>query len=1062
MYRNTQHNIISHLTRLVIASCMLAACVDEDELLSPWPVWQQGLLVQPAIVGSNMTTRAYDYYDNNTYSINDNVPADDELKENDLGTRLDVFIAGQGSDHFWMQYHLVKGQETVQNVTANVLDQTADLLAKSWSDVEDLNHNRLVNGHDYDVYVAVNNPETNGNIASKAALMALTYENVKVHKLYGTETTGSYDASRRMLMEGHVVWTCTNEPLQRIEVPLKRAEAKVVVTVDISPAFLAQLRAETGLDTPIGTPTATAPFNGTPAWKYVNWCIDTKVFADGNDITPDLLTDPEREDMTENTLLNQQTYYYYNGKEKDEGGTLVDNTTTEVYFTDNIDDTDEYGRRYTQLYPVDASVSAPYDGRSVQRTADAVPRARLITYTYASSWGDEAQEKAPYILVSYPFYRKKAGVTEVHSSDDLVTTYNYYRIPVCDERTNTELKRNYIYKVNAIISGAGSTSFTQNETPVKLRYEVLPWTQDASEEVKVKGEQFHYFYVTPTTYTLRGDDTQSVNLNYYAATGDVVKFRNLQVYYYNSSGTRVDIYGGTADERNAVFTTKSLTGNNNAGKNYNVTINNDGTISVSSDALVNRAVKYISFTAYMTYTDENNVTQTITEDITIKHFPLDNIQNVEGSWSSKYSSYTMGEQDVTETTYNPAIGETWKNDAGYSKIEEECNSTDQYISRTDRVAGNANNYDTREIVESNQTEFQNNVTSNNNNTRNTRRRNANSEANNYNGYWGENPVLSNSSNYDFSIDGATVATREQFLANATTNSNRQNANSRNNANTYGNGYFGLDPVEVNSSEEYDYYTSNWSIWGTTYTYYKYSSYWHREGNNTTRYYKYSNYYKYAYYRTTYYRNKYTHTVRKMVPTVTSDWVMWGIQDGTTSDGNFNAKVYYNGSCYNISDHDSRGTNNSNLTNNHMYILQISSTSDQYVLGHAVLDGNFQSQDHVVSPALMIASQLGAVSLFNNAQNAAKHCGKYMEVGTDKTKYVGWRLPTKEEINVIIGYQNDNKYAETIVTVLGGQYYWTLDGTAAYVTGGSGGSTTSAYVRCVRDLTADEVKDINSK
>lgn len=1083
MKRYSKHNILCHLALLAIAGSVLSACVDDEEMLSPLPsLWTQGLTVQPYIEGSKMATRAYNYYDDDTYNnypIGDDVPADDELMENDLGTRLDVFIAGQGNDPFWMQYHLVQGQETtngVAGVQASVLNETADLLAKNWTDVEDPNHNKLVSGRKYDVYVAVNNTATNATIASKADLLALTHNNGVVYKLYGSTTTGTFDASRRMLMDGHIEWTCQDLPLQKIEVPLKRAEAKVVITVDFSPAFMAQLREEMGLDTPIGIPSASAPFTGAPAWKYVNWCMDTKVFAEGNDITPTLNTDEGRENMTENSLLNEQPYYYYNGKEMQEDGTLSTDTDTEVYFTDYDDDTDEYGRKYIDLYPVADELS---DGHSVERTANNVPRARLITYTYTTSWDHHADERAPYVLVSYPFYRKKEGVTTVLSSNDLITTFNYYRIPVCDEQANTELKRNYIYKVNAIISGAGSTSFTENEANVKLHYEVLPWTHNADEDVKVKGESFHYFYVTPTTYNLRGDNTQSVNLNYYAAKGDVVKFKNLQVYYYNSGGNKVTIDNSTDTENTNGLTTKSLT-NDNAGRNYSVTINNDGTISVSSDALANRAVKYISFTAYMTYVDEEGHTQTMTEDIVIKHFPLDNIQNVEGSWSSKYSSYTMGEQDVTETTYNPAIGETWKNDAGYSKTEEECNSTDQYISRTDRTPGTANNYNTTEIVESNQTEFQNNVTSNNNNTRNTRRRNANSEANNYNGYWGENPVLFNNSNYDFSIDGATVATREQFLANATTNTNRQNANSRNNANYYGNGYFGLDPEEVNEDEDYDYYTYSY-YYGTRY--YKYSSYWHRESNNDTRYYKYSKYYKYAYYRTTYYRNKYTHTVRKMVPNITSNWVMWDPDhtnrynnSKTVYDGLMEAKTIYpyNGLNYcvaikqesnyygYIANYDLESVYG---TNNHMYIIQISSTSDQYVIGRPIVnETTHQSQDDVVSPAFMTASQLGAMAIQGEmtAERAANHCAHYMEVSTDGTKYVGWRLPTKREISTIIDYQTDSKTSESMAEVLAYHYYYALDGSSVENTKTQYTTSSATFVRCVRDLSPEEIAAINSK
>jgi hypothetical protein len=146
----------------------------------------------------------------------------------------------------------------------------------------------------------------------------------------------------------------------------------------------------------------------------------------------------------------------------------------------------------------------------------------------------------------------------------------------------------------------------------------------------------------------------------------------------------------------------------------------------------------------------------------------------------------------------------------------------------------------------------------------------------------------------------------------------------------------------------------------------------------------------------------------------------------------------------------------------MYVIQITSTSDKYALGRPVLDGNYQSQDKVASPAFMIASQLGAVSTTDDPIVASTHCGTYMEVGTDGTRYVGWRLPTKQEIEVIIGYQ-DGTYTSgiTMVTVLGGQYYWALDGTTAYVSTGSGGSTNTGFVRCVRDLSVEEVEQLNN-
>ncbi len=1010
MKRYSKHNILCHLALLAIAGSVLSACVDDEEMLSPLPsLWTQGLTVQPYIEGSKMATRAYNYYDDDTYNnypIGDDVPADDELKENDLGTMLDVFIAGQGNDPFWMQYHLVQGQETtngVAGVQASVLNETADLLAKNWTDVEDPNGHKLVSGQKYDVYVAVNNTATNATIASKEALLALTYNNGAVYKLYGSTTTGAYDASRRMLMDGHIEWTCQNLPLQKIEVPLKRAEAKVVITIDFSPAFMAQLREDTGLETPIGIPTASAPFTGAPAWKYVNWCMDTKVFADGNDITPTLNTDEGRESMTENSLLNNLPYYYYNGKEMQENGTLSTDTNTEVYFTDYDDDTDEFGRKYIDLYPVADELS---DGHSVERTANNVPRARLITYTYTTSWDHHADERAPYVLVSYPFYRKKEGVTTVSSSSDLITTFNYYRIPVCDEQANTELKRNYIYKVNAIISGAGSTSFTENEANVKLHYEVLPWTHDADEDVKVKGESFHYFYVTPTTYNLRGDNTQSVNLNYYAAKGDVVKFKNLQVYYYNSGGNKVTIYNSTDTENTNGLTTKSLT-NNNAGRNYSVTINNDGTITVSSEALANRAVKYISFTAYMTYVDEEGHTQTMTEDIVIKHFPLDNIQNVEGWYSTKTRTNTMTAYEIVYSQTSPGAGWT----RGVQENRDQRNKPDGEGWFSNDYEGSILDYDY--------------TTGSGWNRRYWKYR------------WSRIPWYRETTQTFSFVDWQETPTGYVIAKDDCMQTK-----------VYQNGriyfiidnditdYISSDPVNGidKLTREQNYYTP-YDIDGYWY-YHQYQ----RIKRNSTNYGNYPNPYS----------NRWTLN--------TAGWDYYGNYYTNTS-------YYEEGALEYFGYLDSKGTKLSGYTNNHMYIIQISSTSDSYILGRPIIDGTTHlSNDHVVSPAFMIASQLGAMSTVGgmNAAKAAQHCSDYVEVATDGTRYTGWRLPTKEEVSVILAYQYDQKTEESMAEVLAAKYYYTLDGTTAENTYEDRTGSDGTFARCVRDLSPEEIAAINSK
>lgn len=210
------------------------------------------------------------------------------------------------------------------------------------------------------------------------------------------------------------------------------------------------------------------------------------------------------------------------------------------------------------------------------------------------------------------------------------------------------------------------------------------------------------------------------------------------------------------------------------------------------------------------------------------------------------------------------------------------------------------------------------------------------------------------------------------------------------------------------------------------------------------------------------------------------WCDWIERDGTSSDKNFQVKVYEDGSIYEYYGKSNRSNSGTGANNNHMYVIQLSSTSDDYTIAHPTMDTNGQSQENFASPAFMLASQLGTVYPFSNTyddwsrsykddgvggKNAAIHCKTYKEVGKDEngniTEYEGWRLPTQKEIGVIERFQQSS-YGAPMTTVLGGQYYWAADGTAVQITGGSGGSKYNAYVRCIRDLTPEDVEKLNSK
>jgi hypothetical protein len=402
--------------------------------------------------------------------------------------------------------------------------------------------------------------------------------------------------------------------------------------------------------------------------------------------------------------------------------------------------------------------------------------------------------------------------------------------------------------------------------------------------------------------------------------------------------------------------------------------------------LDSRAVKTIRFKVKLIGTN-------LEKEVVIHHYPLDNIQNLKGWWSSRYDT-SGGTSNVTVGTWDKAVADSWG-------VDYTSTTRTAYVSYAEWDG----NEDNREYTTYNQRNWRDAVPENN-------RQAANDEENAY--------------------------YRE----------------------TDGYYYWGEDIVN-GSSSNYDYYTGN---------------FWDR------RYFRYTSYHRARYTRTGTY---YTATIS--VPS-TGTWVDWEYDQQphtprkTVNGNHFTAKYYDNGRIHFITDASSGGqyiagdggTAGTNFTNNAMYIIQITSTSDKYVLGTPVIT-NYQSADRVVSPAFMIASQLGYLDdgTFTNqqAQNAAEHCGTYMEVvgyGEDNPealrgkRLTGWRLPTAEEITFIAEYQYGTyTQGTTMAEVMNAQYYLTLDGTAVRIANnGPGNGTTSLYVRCVRDLTLDEIEALN--
>ena len=120
-------------------------------------------------------------------------------------------------------------------------------------------------------------------------------------------------------------------------------------------------------------------------------------------------------------------------------------------------------------------------------------------------------------------------------------------------------------------------------------------------------------------------------------------------------------------------------------------------------------------------------------------------------------------------------------------------------------------------------------------------------------------------------------------------------------------------------------------------------------------------------------------------------------------------------------------------------------------------------DNTVSPAFIIAStnnsRLQSISSNDKAKN---YCEHYTEKAKTKKgedlDLSGWRLPTKEEVKKIISLQSYDKVIPK--ELLLGESYWTFDGEKS--DDQSNTSFKGTYVRCVHDLTPDEIEKIEDQ
>lgn len=168
-----------------------------------------------------------------------------------------------------------------------------------------------------------------------------------------------------------------------------------------------------------------------------------------------------------------------------------------------------------------------------------------------------------------------------------------------------------------------------------------------------------------------------------------------------------------------------------------------------------------------------------------------------------------------------------------------------------------------------------------------------------------------------------------------------------------------------------------------------------------------------------------------------------------------------------------------LDNARIYHLHMTSTNGQYRLGIPQTDSNGYTvntadNNKLVSPSLMVASQLGCTKAWGNENEVKLHCAQYAEKTSNGVVYDDWRLPTRAEMEVLTYYQRPGSDTDPNPSVVKqtfrAYWYWCADGVyenkygiSSYDFGSESGIDWGGYetsqnepaVRCVRDVKADK-------
>lgn len=845
-------------------------------------------------------------------------------------------------------------------------------------------------------------------------------------------------------------------------VTLSRAASKISVQVSFEPAFLTKLAAEKQWT-----------LCGEPHWRFFNFAFSAPVFGD--------LSLPSTYDPTVSWFTSGADMIGYDG----------------------------------------------IDGNDLKFSSGTDKSFGFSTYSYPLTWTAATEGKhAPAIIVSVG-YRDDSD-TSVPEANRPVS-YQAYKIPVVNpELALYSLDRNKIYTINATISSEGSTLVT-DAYATQATYSIMPWTADAVASA-ISERDNSYVDVIPdaipattnvTDVILRGNgeqtfrlhvlkpDTKSFSIAYYGISGATQS----DPFAQTGTPTSYPLTGNYTDEIGNDYTGCAATGaaipyyinldgniRNTIGGSaiQNCFVKDGDDLLIISTALPNKGVKYMKIRVYL----EGHADKYM--DVNIRHYPTDALMAKVGHWASRQSAALVagkiteserigGPEELfttmksikaagSEKTYDQATYDSWN---GYKFwVWEKCNETDEGIKKIEPG------------YEISQTRYKNHTSDGTVYGTPEEGYEKHIDPDDYPLYFITNTGtrngvgVGNNSSSTFISRGSAISEDSAFATTI--------------AEAHSYYYWGTGSTTRVSDETT---VAKALLRGNTINDGNVDFLMQGSVSGTTHFYGYVFEKRHRVYYTGYqcFRKVFYHVKSSFV-----NWPNWAVDYGTSKS--FTVGMYKLGTTFysypaRIVDGNqwyrfeggtgsSYALNNSNrgaieVKNRLMYIMQLSEPSADYTVGRPLLNESSMSEDDVVAPAFMIASQLGFLNsdmisdkLTDGSPDitqapyakywAAAHCASYLEVDTDGKYYCNdWRLPTRREIEVMIQYQGDGTSA-TLVSgfpvsgddrvmkpVLEAGYYFALNGDLIDNTAYSGGSNHQVTVRCVRDLTPEEVEALNN-